>query len=183
MAYSFVNPSLLPSIVLALFLSFSLSFCSAREVQISDICSKHKNPTNCAIILNSIPGLALGADIDSLSLYLINVAHVNGFDTITLMNEVIRNITDPKLKQSYSSCDMDYQDVLVSLTSAKESYTSKDFNNMKSNVANVVKDVQDCETKAPSDAPSLIKKNEDLEDVSLIIMILADFLAGKYIVV
>lgn len=178
--YSFVKHPLLSSLVLALFLCFVVSFSSARIVQVSDICSKHYTPSNCLNILNSIPGVAAGADLDSLSLYIINLAHVNAFDTITLVHTLIGNTTDSQLKQRYAACSMDYDDALLCLTQAKISYGSQDFSAMKSNSASVLKDVQDCGSKVPSDSSPLLKNNQDLEDVSVIIMVLADFLAGIY---
>ncbi|TKY63052.1 hypothetical protein E2542_SST12917 [Spatholobus suberectus] len=74
---------------------------------------------------------------------------------------------------------MDYTDVLLCLTQAKQSYSSGNYNDMKSNGAIVMKDVQDCNSKA-YDSPELTRNNQDLEDVTMIIMILANFLAGKY---
>jgi pectinesterase inhibitor-like protein len=177
MVNSFVKPFFL---VLALFLCFVPSFCSDKIVQVNDICSKHKTPYNCAIILNSIPGVATdGANINSLSPYLINLAHVNAFDTKTLINTLIQNTTDPNLKQHFITCSMDYDDVLFSLTQAKDSFTSGNFIGMKSNSASVLEKVYDCDYKTPS--TPLLKVNEDLEDVTIIITILADYLAGKYI--
>ncbi|KAJ1439843.1 Invertase/pectin methylesterase inhibitor domain superfamily [Sesbania bispinosa] len=75
---------------------------------------------------------------------------------------------------------MDYTDVLLCLSQAQQSYTTEDYNAMNSKGATVIKDLQDCDSKAPTDPSPLMKNNQDLEDVSMIIMILADFLAGKY---
>ncbi|GAU13395.1 hypothetical protein TSUD_126910 [Trifolium subterraneum] len=74
---------------------------------------------------------------------------------------------------------MDYDDVLFSLTQAKDSFTSGNFIGMKSNGASVLEKVYDCDYKTPS--TPLLKINQDLEDVTIIITILADYLAGKYI--
>jgi len=175
---SFVKPSL---IVLALFLCLVPSFCSDRIVQVRDICSKHyKNPHNCAIILNSIPGVAKrGAALGKLSSHLIDMAHVNAVNSITQIHNLIKNTRNPNLKTQYSSCSKDYDDVLYFLNEAKTSFTSGKFNDMNQNGAFVVKDVDHCSSKAPASSP-VIKSNEDLEDVTIIIMILADYLARKY---
>ncbi|KAK7319399.1 hypothetical protein RJT34_04120 [Clitoria ternatea] len=180
MARSFDKHSPISSFLFSLFLCFAVSFCAARTVQIDDICSKHNIPYNCGIILRSIPGLEAGADINSLSLYIINLVHENAFDTMSLIDDLIRNTTDNQLKQRYSSCTMDYNDVLLCLTQAKTSYSSGDFNTMKSNGATIIKDVQHCDSKPPIGPSALQKNNQYLEDVAMIIMILADFLAGKY---
>ncbi|ESW33037.1 hypothetical protein PHAVU_001G038100 [Phaseolus vulgaris] len=161
------------------FLCFVFSLCSARTVQIGDICSKHDNPSSCNTIILSVPGAIEGVDIGSASLYLINTAHVNAFDTITLISEIIRNSSDAQTKQRYSSCTMDYTDVLLALTQAKDSYSSGNYSDMNFNGAVVTKDVKDCDTKA-YDSDQVRIDNQYLADFSMIIMILADFLAGKY---
>ncbi|XP_047173723.1 pectinesterase inhibitor-like [Vigna umbellata] len=107
------------------------------------------------------------------------MAHVNAFDTITLINEIIRNSSDPQTHQRYSSCTMDYTDVLLALSQAKESYSSGNYSDMNFNAAVVTKDVKDCDIKA-YDSSQVRINNQYLADFSMIIMILSDFLAGKY---
>ncbi|XP_073224908.1 pectinesterase inhibitor-like [Cicer arietinum] len=176
---SFVKPYFL---VLALFLCFVPSFCLDRIVRESDICSKHANAWNCKIILNTIPGVSTdGADLNSLSLYLISSANVNAFDTITYISNLIKNTTDSQLIQRYASCSIDYNNVLLTLTHAKDSYKAGNFRDMNNDGWTIVTKVKDCDYKAP-DASSPLN-NQYLEDVAIIIMILADFLAGKYFVI
>ncbi|WVZ07626.1 hypothetical protein V8G54_020972 [Vigna mungo] len=175
MVHSFAKHSLL----LVTLLCFVFSLCSARIVQIGDICSKHNNPSICNAIILSVPGTNQGVDIGSVSLNLINMAHVNAFDTITLISDIIRNSSDPQTHQRYSSCTMDYTDVLLALSQAKESYSSGNYSDMNFNAAVVTKDVKDCDTKA-YDSSQIRINNQNLADFSMIIMILSDFLAGKY---
>ncbi|KAL1315346.1 pectinesterase inhibitor-like [Arachis hypogaea] len=167
-----------------LFLSFTMFssslLCSARTVKISDVCSKHPNPYNCNNILNSVPGASLGADLNSLSKYVITSAHVYAFDTITLVHNLTRSINDKQLKQRYQACSMDYDDVLLSLTQAQQSFVSGDYKGMKSNGQTALKDVQDCDWKPGNDQSDLPNKNKYLEDVINIIIVFADFLAGVY---
>ncbi|KAG4938346.1 hypothetical protein AAZX31_16G051900 [Glycine max] len=177
MVHSFVKHPLLPSLLLLLCFVFSL--CSARIVEIGNICSKHNNPNSCDNILRSVPGATSGVDLGSISLYLINMAHVNAFETIGQISYNIRKATNTQTKQRYNSCIMDYDDVLLSLTQAKQSYNSGNYAALKSNGITVIEDVKDCDTKA-YDLPQLRMNNQYLVDVSMIIMILADFLAGKF---
>ncbi|KAK7395917.1 hypothetical protein VNO78_16525 [Psophocarpus tetragonolobus] len=162
-----------------LLLCFVFSVCSERIVQISEICSKHSNIDNCNKILLSVPGTSEGADLGSLTSYIINMAHVNAYNSHALISEIIGNTSDAQAKQRYNSCSMDYNDALLSLTQAKQSYSSGNFADVKSNGAVVIKDVQDCDTKA-YDSSLLRTENQYLVDLSTIIMILADFLAGKF---
>ncbi|MED6133634.1 hypothetical protein PIB30_030029 [Stylosanthes scabra] len=185
MAHSIVKPSFnFTPILLTFLISFSIfsssSLCSARTVQISDICSKHPNPYNCATILNSVPGATLGADLTSLTKYIILNAHVYAFDTITLIHNLVGSTSDIQLKQRYQACSMEYNDVLLSLSQAQQSFVSGDYRGIKSNAATALKDIQDCDWKPGSDHSDLPNKNKYLEDVTNIIIILADFLAGIY---
>lgn len=180
MAHSFVKPSFIPSILLALFLFLAVSSCSARTVEVFDICTKHPNPSNCFYILNAIPGVAEGADLDSLSRYVINFAHTHALVCVTLIDDLIKNTTDQQLKQHYTSCYSDYGNVTLCLELANDSFNSGDYNGIRSNGNTVVKEVQDCNSRPPYDPSALPSNNKYLEDVSLIITILADFLSGKY---
>ncbi|RZB59731.1 hypothetical protein D0Y65_042797 [Glycine soja] len=136
----------------------------ARIVEIGNICSKHNNPNSCDNILRSVPGATSGVDLGSISLYLINMAHVNAFDTIGQISYNIRKATNTQTKQRYNSCIMDYDDVLLSLTQAKQSYNSGNYAALKSNGITVIEDVKDCDTKA-YDLPQLRMNNQYLVDI------------------
>lgn len=113
--------------------------------------------------------------------FIINIAHVNAFNNLEQIHNLVQNTTNnTQLKQRYASCSMDYNDVLLSLSQAKQSFSTGDYHGMNSNGATVMKDVQDCDSKPPSDPSAIPMNNSYLEDVSGIIMILADFLAGIY---
>ncbi|KAG4912512.1 hypothetical protein AAZX31_19G083000 [Glycine max] len=145
MDHPFLKHPLLSSLLL---LGFVFSLCSARTVQIGNICSKHNNPNSCDKMLLSMPGAASGVDLGSISLYLINMAHVNAFDIIGQISDIIRNTRNTQVKQRYNSFTMDYTDVLLSLTQTKQSYSFGNYAAFKSNSAIMIKDVQDCDTKA-----------------------------------
>ncbi|KAF7815407.1 pectinesterase inhibitor-like [Senna tora] len=93
-----------------------------------------------------------GSDLEALERYTIFLAYTNGFDTKTLLNDLTKTTTDPQLKQRYVSCSEDYNDA------------------------------KDCDSKPPgsADPSSLPKKNKDLEDIGLIVVIIADFLTQNY---
>jgi len=178
---SFVKPSLT---VLALFLCFAPSFSSDRIVQVRDVCSKHfLNPKKCAIILNSIPGVATkGAVLSKLSLDVINLANVSALHTITLFNDLIKNTSDTVLRQRYRICSSNYDDVLFGLTKARDSITSGNFNDMNFYVNGVGETVEHCRSTTPGSS-ELLKNYEYLEVVGIILEILSNYLAGKYIVI
>ncbi|KAE9587895.1 hypothetical protein Lal_00002877 [Lupinus albus] len=175
-------PSSIHSLLLVLFLSFGVCISLARVVPVSVLCSKHPNPTNCVNILYNIDGIGAGIELPgSIPPYVINtIGHAGAFETYTLLNTLIRNATDPKLKQRYIACSADYVGTLDYFNSAKDAYTSANYKDMKSNAANVIKAVQDCDRRPPSDPSQLPLLNNRMQDVSNIIIILADFLLGKY---
>ncbi|KAG4912510.1 hypothetical protein AAZX31_19G082900 [Glycine max] len=177
MVHSFIKHPLLPSLLLLLCSVFSL--CSARTVKIRDICSKHPKPDICGKILLSLPGAAEAVDLRSASLYVINVAHGNATEGKFQTTRIARGAGDPETRQRYNACSKDYTDVLLSLARAKKSYSSGNYSDLKSNGAIVIKDVQDCDTKA-TDSTYVLLINQDVVDTSRIIVILADYLAGKY---
>lgn len=146
MVHSFIKHPLLPSLLLLLCSVFSL--CSARTVKIRDICSKHPKPDICGKILLSLPGAAEAVDLRSASLYVINVAHGNATEGKFQTTRIARGAGDPETRQRYNACSKDYTDVLLSLARAKKSYSSGNYSDLKSNGAIVIKDVQDCDTKA-----------------------------------
>lgn len=176
---SFVKPSI---IMLALFLCFAPSFCSERIVQVRDICSKHLNPKKCAIILNSIPGVAKGGEgLVKLSLDVINLANVSALHTINLFNDLIKNASDVYLRQRYTICSENYDDVLFALTKAKDSVTSGNINDMKFYMSGQALIAEQCRSSAPGSF-ELRKNYEYFEVVGFTLEILANYLAGKYIV-
>ncbi|OIW15724.1 hypothetical protein TanjilG_04259 [Lupinus angustifolius] len=175
-------PSSILSLLLVLFLSVVVCVYSRKVIQLSDVCSKHPNPTNCANILYSIPGIGAGIELPgSIPPYIINViGHTSAFDTYTLLNTLIRNTSDTQLKQRYITCSGDYVATLGYFNSAKDAYNSADYKGMKSNAANVIKAVQDCDWRPPYDPSQLPFLNKRMQDVSNIIIILAHFLLGTY---
>ncbi|KAK7321756.1 hypothetical protein VNO77_32669 [Canavalia gladiata] len=175
MVNSFLKPSFIFSFLLSLFLSIAVSPGSMRIVPEVDVCSKLRFPGYCANVLK----LAPGADLYSLSQYTINLAHVHAFNSLTLIHNLI-NTTDPKLKLRYTSCSMDYNDILLCLTQAKKSCTSGDYKGMKSSAAAAIKNVRECDANPPVDPSPLPKNNKASIKMSKIIMILADFMGGKH---
>ncbi|KAL6510435.1 hypothetical protein OROHE_021052 [Orobanche hederae] len=163
---------------------FSILCSEGRIVQVRDICSKHfVNPKKCAIILNSIPGVATrGEGLGILSLDVINLANVSALHTIALFNDLIKNTSDIVLRQRYTICSEDYDDVLYALTKAKDSVTSRNFNDMKFHVSGLGLIAEQYRSTAPGSF-ELRKDYEYLEVVGITLEILADYLLGKYIVI
>jgi hypothetical protein len=86
------------------------------------------------------------------------------------------------LRQRYTICSEDYDDVLYALTNAKDSVTSRNFNDMKFHVSGLGLIAEQCRSTAPGSF-ELRKDYEYLEVVGITLEILADYLLGKYIVI
>ncbi|KAF7815406.1 pectinesterase inhibitor-like [Senna tora] len=176
----YAKPSMtISSLLVAVFLChYPLSSYSTETVPIQEICSKHTDPSFCFNVLAPKAGL----DLATLEEYTIMLAKSNAFDTITSVNSLIGNTSDPQLKQHYVSCSMDYNLVLEKLADASEALSSEDYNGVSSNANGVISDITFCDSNPPGldDPSSLPKYNKDLEGIGLIIVIIANFLAHNY---
>ncbi|CAL0324267.1 unnamed protein product [Lupinus luteus] len=125
-------------------------------------------------------GIEAGIELPgSIPPYIINlIGRTTAFDTYTLLNTLIHDATDPQLKQRYITCSSDYISTLEYFDSAKNAYISADYKRMKSNTSDVIKAVRDCDRRLPNDTSQLPVLNKRMQDVSSIIIILADFLSG-----
>ncbi|AES98039.1 hypothetical protein MTR_5g063440 [Medicago truncatula] len=102
--------------------------------------------------------------------------------TITLFNDLIKNASDVDLRQRYTICSENYDDVLFALTKDKDSVTAGNFNDMKFHMSGLGLIAEQCRSTAPGSF-DLRKNYEYLEVVGITLEILADYLAGKYIVI
>lgn len=159
MAHSFAKPSLIRFFLLPLFLSFGVSLYLPIIVQVGHICARHKL-SNLYLYFKLIPGVAdHGADPNLLSPIIIDKANVNAFNYIDKIHNLILNTANPQLKQRYSSCSIDYGDVLGELSEAKQSFSTGNYNKMNSKGKTVMEDIQDCDSIPPSSDPSGLPLN------------------------
>ncbi|XP_003615081.2 exopolygalacturonase [Medicago truncatula] len=92
------------------------------------------------------------------------------------------NASDVDLRQRYTICSENYDDVLFALTKDKDSVTAGNFNDMKFHMSGLGLIAEQCRSTAPGSF-DLRKNYEYLEVVGITLEILADYLAGKYIVI
>ncbi|KAI4299877.1 hypothetical protein L6164_033298 [Bauhinia variegata] len=175
---SFVISSL---VLLSLF-SFPLSSLSMKTAKVDEICSRHRNPSFCAATLNSMTGGAIEVDLGSIGQNVILLAHTNAFDALTLIHSLISNTTDAQLKQHYVTCSGNYNDALFDLNQAKTALVSGDYNGVNTSAAAVKKDVEICDSNPPADPSPLHMKNKNLENLSIIVIIVSNFLAQNLLV-
>ncbi|KAI4299878.1 hypothetical protein L6164_033299 [Bauhinia variegata] len=153
-----------------------------KTAKVDEICSRHRNPSFCAATLNSMTGGAIEVDLGSVEQNVILLAHTNAFDTLTLIHSLISNTTDQQLRQHYVTCSGNYNDALFDLNQAKTALVSGDYNGVNTAAAAVKKDAEVCDSKPPADPSPLPKKSKDLEDFSIILVIVSNFLAQNLLV-
>ncbi|XLR28618.1 hypothetical protein S83_056518 [Arachis hypogaea] len=120
MVHFFVNNvrpyPLIWSLVLA-FLFLDATPYAAKIVTVEEIC-KNPNPAYaltfayCSNLLNSIPGGAKGANVDSLAQYTLEVLQSNLTNTVNLLKSLIANSsTSPDLLDVYHMCLNNLDDI------------------------------------------------------------------------
>ncbi|RYR05704.1 hypothetical protein HN51_041951 [Arachis hypogaea] len=120
MVHFFVNNvrpyPLIWSLVLA-FLFLDATPYAAKIVTVEEIC-KNPNPAYaltfayCSNLLNSIPGGAKGANVDSLAQYTLEVLQSNLTNTVNLLKSLIANSsTSPDLLDVYHICLNNLDDI------------------------------------------------------------------------
>ncbi|KAI4335034.1 hypothetical protein L6164_013720 [Bauhinia variegata] len=155
---------------------FFVSLLLNENWQIDDICSKHRNPSFCEAVLNSITGGEAEVDLASVGQSLILSTHTNAFDTLTLIHSHINKTSEVQLKQHYLTCSEHYDDALFEINEAKKSLISGDYNGVNRAASAVEKDAEACDSNPPPDPSQLPKNNKNLEDFSIIVMIVSVFL-------
>ncbi|MED6148238.1 hypothetical protein PIB30_051224 [Stylosanthes scabra] len=183
-----IKSSLLSSLVLLLFLLF-VQFTNAtpKILDVNTICNQTQNPSLCSKILNSKPGGADGADLNSLANYTIGVARSNVTNTIRLIKFLIRNSTDSDAKDHYELCLTHFgdEDALKAVERAEKMLKAKDYKSV--NIA--AGDVATSEACVYGDSPSdpvfpdhslLPHFAEYVEHVAEVICVISNYLSGDY---
>ncbi|MED6186521.1 hypothetical protein PIB30_067445 [Stylosanthes scabra] len=130
----------------------------------------------CSNLLNSIPGGASQADIDSLAHYRIEVLRSDLTKTVNLLNSLIASSsTDPKAKELYKFCLKEYSGnndgALGEIDHMQQSLRAKDYNGVSLGINDVVADNDECMSygKESSSAASKLSSHNftvDLRDPS-----------------
>ncbi|XLS99235.1 hypothetical protein HN51_041970 [Arachis hypogaea] len=138
--------SLILTLVLA-FLLFDATSNAQKIVKVEDICKQTKIFAYCSNLLNSIPGGAARADVDSLAHYTIEVLRSKLKNTVNLLNSLIAKATDPKAKELYNFCLKEFtaQDgALAEIDPMQQSLKAKDYNSVSFHLNDVVADNDEC---------------------------------------
>ncbi|RYR55168.1 hypothetical protein Ahy_A06g030413 [Arachis hypogaea] len=122
--------SLILTLVFA-FLLFDATSNAQKIVKVEEICKQTKIFAYCSNLLNSIPGGAARADVDSLAHYTIEVIRSKLKNTVNLLNTLIAKTTDPKAKEVYNFCLKQFtgdDGALAEIDPMQRSLKAKDYN-------------------------------------------------------
>ncbi|KAL1353217.1 hypothetical protein HN51_017160 [Arachis hypogaea] len=138
--------SLILTLVFA-FLLFDATSNAQKIVKVEEICNQTKIVAYCSNLLNSIPGGAARADVDSLAHYTIEVLRSKLKNTVNLLNSLIAKATDPKAKELYNFCLKEFtgQDgALAEIDPMQKSLKAKDYNDVSFHLNDLVADNDEC---------------------------------------
>ncbi|XP_028760051.1 pectinesterase inhibitor-like [Neltuma alba] len=165
------------SIIVVIFLCIAPCAYS-NTPSVAEICSKHNNPVFCEEILKQ----KQGSDLSSLAAYVIEQIQIRVGSTKTALDSMVHQTQEPRLVQHYTSCAQHYDDALEGIKKTKQQLDNKDYFGMDVAASAVMTDIDDCaSSEAPGYDPSvfLVKTNQDLENLCVIVMIIANRLSGN----
>ncbi|KAI9122831.1 hypothetical protein K1719_005720 [Acacia pycnantha] len=168
---------LVASIVVVLFLC--IAPCAYSDApSISDICSKHNNPVFCQEIIKK----KQGSELSDIAEYVIEQIQSRVGSTKTALDSMIQQAKAPRLVEHYKSCAWHYSDAMNGVEKTKQMLENRDYFGMDVAASAVMTHIDDCaSSEAPGYDPSvfLVKTNQDLENLGVIVMIIANRLSGN----
>ncbi|GAV71660.1 PMEI domain-containing protein [Cephalotus follicularis] len=173
MVSSFESSSLVAPIIL-LFLLVTPSSCAKNLI--AEICPQTRNPSFCVGLLNSTPGAAT-ADLMGLAKITISLAHNSASRTYDQIRSLVKQASNPQLKQHYKSCTEYYSESLSDLDQAREYLASGDYDGVNIQASSVMTYTDDCDeeiNKPPTEPSGVSKKNQELTNICGIILVIAN---------
>ncbi|KAJ0043079.1 hypothetical protein Pint_19443 [Pistacia integerrima] len=162
-----------------LFVAPSLARVNVKVTKgvINDICSKTQNPSFCLGVLNQIPG-ASTADLPGLAKITIDLASSNATKTLQLIKSLVPKATNGKLKERYGTCSEHYDNAIGDLNDAQQYLKTGDPMGANLSASASMDEAGDCDDELqglPTD-PSVLKGNQDLNNICSIILVIANLI-------
>ncbi|XP_020234257.1 pectinesterase inhibitor 1 [Cajanus cajan] len=161
------------------FFSFGVSsFPPTKVVDVKTICKLSKNTSFCLNFLNSKPGGAHGANLDTLGQYTFNQTLGKVTNTITLIKQLIaKGSPDPLKVFHYKYCMGSFIRVKSDIEYVQSMFKSKDYRNIRLVVEDSLNSSLNClqvppENDDPSMLPKYIKAIQLVEGVIRAILVL-----------
>lgn len=177
MAVSY-NPAIF-LIVSLLSISFTLTI--AKADLIGDVCSKAQKPALCLSALNADPR-SKGANLEGLATISIDISQKNAQTVRDLVNTLLKQATDPKLKTRYDSCLENYNDAVDDLGELPGFLKSKDYLGLNVHASAAFDGPTTCDDNfsetPPAEAPQLKDASDKLQGLIDIILVISNLLKG-----
>ncbi|KAJ8548018.1 hypothetical protein K7X08_021254 [Anisodus acutangulus] len=138
-------------------LSISSTLTSVRADLVDDVCSKTQKPAICLSVLRADPR-SKGANLEGLATISIDISLKNAKSTRDLVNTLLKQATDPKLKTRYDSCLENYNDAVDDLGELPSFLKSKDYDGLNIHASAVSDDPSTCDDNfsgPPAESPQL----------------------------
>ena len=150
------------------------------EFTIDAICNKTLKPSFCLDILKSHADHPHNRDIAGLARIIIYLAYSDARTTRDQIQSLIQHTDNPQLKERYNSCFKNYVDAIGDIKKAKKRLNEGNKNGLSDAAASAMGEFNACGEnfrQPPADPSTLLKSNDNMLDLSSIILVMAKFLA------
>ncbi|PHT53813.1 Pectinesterase inhibitor [Capsicum baccatum] len=174
MALSHISTSCLIVSLLSIF--FTLT--NVRADLINDVCSKTKKPATCLSALNGDPR-SKSATLEGLATISIDISLKNTQSGRDLVNSLLKQATDPKLKTRYNSCLENYNDTIDDLKELPPFLKSKDYIGLNVHSSAALDGPITCDdnfSSPPAEALQLKAASDKLVELIDIILVISNLL-------
>ncbi|XP_059315991.1 pectinesterase inhibitor-like [Lycium ferocissimum] len=159
-------------------LSISSMSTSVGADLVNDVCSKTKKPAICLSALRADPRSKC-ANLESLATISIDISLKNAQSTRDLVNTLLKQATDPKLKTRYDSCLENYDDAVDELGGLPVFLKSKDYGGLNIHASAASDGPSTCDdnfSEQPAEAPQLKDASDKLQGLISIILVISNLL-------
>ncbi|MCD7464777.1 hypothetical protein HAX54_053406 [Datura stramonium] len=176
MALSYNSASFL--IVSLLSISFTLTIVKADLID--DVCSNAQKPALCLSALRA-DSRSKDANLEGLATISIDISLKNAQSARDLVNTLLKQATDPKLKTRYDSCLENYNDAVDDLRGLPALLKSKDYGGLNIHASAALDDPSTCDdnfSEPPAQSPQLKAASDNLQGLVGIILVISNLLKG-----
>ncbi|MCD7464778.1 hypothetical protein HAX54_053407 [Datura stramonium] len=160
--------------------SISFMLTSVKGDLIDDVCSKALKKKICLSTLRANPR-SKGANLEGLATISIDLSQKNAKSVRDLVNTLLKQAKDPKLKSRYVSCLENYNDAINNLGELPGYLKSKDYGSLNIHASAASDDPSTCDDNfsgPPAEPPQLKAASDNLQGIIGIILVISNLLKG-----
>ncbi|PHU23697.1 Pectinesterase inhibitor [Capsicum chinense] len=166
------------SFLIVSLLSIFFTLTNVRADLINDVCSKTKKPATCLSALNG-DLRSKSATLEGLATISIDISLKNTQSGRDLVNSLLKQATDPKLKTRYNSCLENYNDTIDDLKELPPFLKSKDYIGLNVHASAALDGPITCDdnfSSPPAEALQLKAASDKLVELIDIILVISNLL-------